>query len=223
MIACLQYSLPADWTREWSGRVPIEIVTVNPEQPRTRFDKTLLELAAESLEEMQIQPVLVIPYRDPKRPLIRLMIVDGERRFRGLTMLNRTDIAVCFQPGITLANIHEKSFAANFCREGHTHADTARAIDRQYNAGKTFEQIARLVGKTPAWASNEHKLLKLAPELLELVDSTDKAKRMAVRIGVALSGMPHAKQRIQWERVKGLKAAAQFTKIRFSGGCSPHS
>lgn len=204
-------------TQLWTGRVLVRSVVPNPEQPRTEFNSDLLGLLSESMEEMQIQPILVIPFTDPQRPEVQWMIVDGERRWRGMQRLGSLTILVCFQPGITLANIHEKSFAANFCRAGHTHLETARAIDKQYRAGKTYDYIAKLVGKTQAWALMEHKLLRLAPELMPLVDSKNKKERMSAKTGALLADLPHDKQREQWRKLQNLSAATQFTQLRFSG------
>lgn len=203
-----------DLTRPWIGAVPIESVLPNPDQPRTHFDDEELRRTAESLRDMQIQPVLVIPHEDKSKPSIGWMIVDGERRLRGSKLIGKTEILVCYQPGITRENLHSKSFAANFCRVGHNHADTARAIDRERKAGKSYEQIASMVGKTAAWANNEHTTLKLHPKLLALLDLPDKNKRMSLKVALVLADMPHDQQLRLWERFKKHSAVDQFTKLR---------
>lgn len=212
--------LPADFdiTKPWIGMVLISSVLPNPEQPRTDFDLEELRRTAESLEDDQIQPVSVIPHRDPNRPEIVWMIVDGERRWRGLQLVGKTLILVFYKPGITLENIHSKSFAANFCRLGHNHMDTARAIAREYNdgKGKSFAEIAKMVGKTTPWVYNEYALLKLVPELQVLVDSKDKNKRIATKVALLLADMPKERQLPVWLSVCKHKASAQFTKLRFS-------
>lgn len=212
----MSFELPKDFDpkKPWIGKVPITTVMPNPDQPRKEFDPEEMERMAKSEEDMQIQPILVIPHKELGRPEILWMIVDGERRWRGHQMNETTEILICYQPGVTRENLHSKSFAANFCRVGHNHAETARAIDREYSAGKTYEQIARMVGKTSGWASNEHSLLKLEPSLLKLVDLREN--RMAFKVAMVLAALPHDKQLVQWRRVKHLSAKAQFTKLRFS-------
>lgn len=203
----------------WTGRVLISSVVPNPEQPRTVFDAEELQRLAESLDEMQIQPILVMAFQDPKRPEVKWMIVDGERRWRGLQSMKSESILICFNPDITAANIHEKSFAANFCRSGHTHLETAKAIDRQVKAGHTYVYIAKLIGKSSTWVQNEHKVLKLAPDLMPLVDSKSKLKheRMSVRTAALLSEPTFDKQREQWRKLQGVSFSQQYTQLRFSG------
>lgn len=201
-------------TQPWIGFVLVVSVLPNPDQPRTVFYEEDQKATDESLDELQIQPILVIPHEEPGRPEIKLMLVDGERRWRSTCRLGKPVILACVRPGITRENLHAVSFAANFCRVGHTHADTARAIDKEYRKGKTYEQIARMVGKTAMWARNEHVLLRLEPSLLALVDARDKTKRLATKVAIVLTDLPHAKQLEQWHKYKDMGAAEQFTKLR---------
>jgi ParB family transcriptional regulator, chromosome partitioning protein len=58
--------------------VPVEMISVNPRQPRRHFDESALEELAASLSQQGVlQPVLLRP-----RPGGRYELVAGERRWR---------------------------------------------------------------------------------------------------------------------------------------------
>lgn len=210
-----------DITKPWSGHVPHASVVPNPEQPRKWFDEDQLEMTKESLKALQVQPVLVIPFTDRKRPHVAWMIVDGERRWRGLGKLKEKEILVCYRPGITQENLHSTSFAANFCRAGHTHAETAAAIERERGGGRTYHEIARMVGRTEQWVRNEHKLLKLHPELLALMDPpTPKNEKLATQLALLLADLPPFDQLTKYAKVKELSKSDAFHKLRTSAGVS---
>lgn len=205
----------------WSGLVPHDSIVPNPEQPRRWFDPAALDQTAQSLDSLQVQPILVIPFTDAKRPGAKWMIVDGERRWRGLGMLKQEKALVCYRPGITQENIHSTSFAANFCRAGHTHAETSAAIDREYRGGRTYGEIASLVGRSVTWVQNEHKLLKLHPDLLALMDPpTPKNDKLPTQLALLLADLPPFDQLTKYAKVKELSKSDAFHKLRTSAGVS---
>lgn len=204
-----------DFSKPWAGAVPIDSIVANPGQPRTYFDEEALARTAASCGRRQIQALLVIPHQDKARPSVRWMIVDGERRWRGLKGIGAKTCKVIFDPEITAETIFADSVAANFCRAGHTHAERARAVEGLRQDGKTYEEIGAIMGKTGVTVANDHKLLGLAPRLLAMMDPpTDKSKRLAMRVAIILADLPHAKQLEQWERLKKHDAATQFHKLR---------
>lgn len=204
-----------DLSKPWAGAVPIDSIAANPGQPRTYFDQELLERTAASCGRRQIQAVIVIPHRDKARPEVRWMIVDGERRWRGLKGIGAKTIKVIYDPEITVETLFSDSVSANFCRAGHTHAERARAVEGLRKEGRTYEEIGAIMGKSGVTVANDHKLLGLAPRLLALMDPpTDKSKRLAMRVAVILAELPHEKQLEQWEKLKKHAAATQFHKLR---------
>lgn len=204
----------------WSGTVPIKSLVPNPDQPRKWFDEAALDLTAESLASLQVQPVLVIPHTNGDGR-VKWMIVDGERRWRALVKLKQTEILVCYRPGITHENLHATSFAANFCRAGHTHAETGAAIDKELRAGRSVRQIAALTGRSDQWVLNEHKLLKLHPELLARMDPpTPKTERLPMKLALLLADLKPFDQLGRYQRIREMPAADAFHKLRMSTGVS---
>jgi ParB/RepB/Spo0J family partition protein len=192
----------------------------NEAQPRLYFAKEELVLLGESLERKQQQPITVVPWTSEKRPEVKWKIVDGERRWRAATAkgLERLWIVVDEDVG-SEAEMHTASFAANWCRAGHTHAETAHAIEVEVQAGKDYEEIARLVGKSPTWAQKEHSLLKLHPEVLALMDPpTPRPDRLPSAVAYLLTGYKADKQMKLWLQHKDRGGKTAFHHIRVATG-----
>lgn len=171
-----------------------EEICRNEEQPRTYFAADELERLGASLARKQNQPVTVIPFKWSGK--IKWMIVDGERRWRAAKAKGLKRLWIVVDDDVKSAEeLHTASFTANWCRAGHTHAETAAAIDRERKQGKTYEEIAEMVGKSTSWANNQHSLLKLHPDLMVLLDPpTPKAERLSIAVAYALTKFPLERQ-----------------------------
>jgi len=207
-----------DLTQPWSGSVPIDSIAPNPDQPRKHFDEEKLAATARSCGVRQIQPVNVIAHEDPARPAIRWMLVDGERRWRGLKGLGAATIKVAYDPAIAREHLFEASFAANFCREGHTRAETMEAVARLTDAGRSRQEIADMVGKSLGWVADYCALRTLHPALLKAMDFPPKDERkVPMNVAKLLAPLPPFDQLGQWEKVKDMPMAEAFHKLRTSG------
>jgi ParB family chromosome partitioning protein len=195
-------------TKEWAN---IDSIIANPDQPRTHFDQEELERLAVSLKQKQNQPVTVIPFEG------RYMIVDGERRWRAAKLAGLKRLWVVVDDDVTNAEeLHSASFTANWCRAGHTHEETARAIELETQRGRTYEEIGAMVGKSEDWARKEHSLLLLAPEVMALLNPpTPKNERIPLAVAYLLTQYPAHKQMGLWNkhRARGREA---FHHIRTS-------
>lgn len=188
----------------------------NEQQPRTHFDADDLQKLSVSLAKRQTLPITVIPHKDAKHPKVKYKIVDGERRWRAAKLAKVPRLWIVLDDEVSSEDdLHETSFAANFCRAGHTNAEAARAIDVQRRAGRTYDEIGALVGKTGTWASDLHSLLQLHPDVLALVDApTPKAERLPVKLAMALTKFPQDKQMRLWEKNRHRPKAEAFHHIR---------
>jgi len=195
-------------TKEWAK---IESIIANPDQPRTHFDQEELERLAVSLKQKQNQPVTVIPFEG------RYMIVDGERRWRAAKLAGLKRLWVVVDDDVTNAEeLHSASFTANWCRAGHTHEETARAIELETKRGRSYEEIGAMVGKSEDWARKEHSLLLLAPEVMALLNPpTPRGERLPLAVAYLLTQYPAHKQMGLWNkhRARGREA---FHHIRTS-------
>lgn len=207
-----------DLTAPWTGAVDIDSVVPNPDQPRKYFDKAKLALTAKSVGERQIAPIGVIAHTDAKRPKVRWMIVDGERRWRGLKALGAARIKVAYDPEISHEHLFEASLAANFCREGHTKEEVVHAIGRLRDQGQTQEEIGRRIGRTSAWVSDFCMIRDLHPDLLRAMDFPPAGERkLPMNIAKLLASLKPFDQLGQWEKVKRLPMSEAFHKVRCGG------
>jgi ParB/RepB/Spo0J family partition protein len=206
-------------TKMWAAP---SAIARNEEQPRTYFDADALHLLAQSLKAKQQQPVTVVPFSDPDRPEIEWKIVDGERRWQAAQAAGLKRLWIVLDDDVTSEDeLHTASFAANWCRAGHTHRETAEAIDVQVKLGKSYEQIAAVVGKSESWAQKEHSLLKLAPEVLALMDPpTPRKDRLPSAVAYLLTKYPVSKQMSLWRQHKdrGGKTAFHHIRVDTRGG-----
>lgn len=207
-----------DLAAPWTGNVPIDSVIPNPDQPRKHFDEEKLAATARSCGVRQIQPVIVISHQDPVRPELRWMIVDGERRWRGLKAIGAKTIKVAYDPAIRHEHLFEASFAANFCREGHTRAETMTAVARMSDAGKTQAEIAEMVGKSVGWVNDFCAIRSLHPDLLKAMDFPPKNERkLPMNVARLIATLKPFDQIAQWDKVKHLPMAEAFHKVRTTG------
>lgn len=172
------------------------------------------------MKRRQQAPCPVVPFKDPKRPQIQWMLIDGERRWRAAQRAKLPELWVAYNPGMQDEDLHESSLAANFNREGHTKMETARALDKEVRAGKSLEQLAELVGKSDAWVSMHLALMKLDPVLQELLGPpTPKDRRIRLAVAVELARRPLKKQQKLYEMYcLGKSETAAVAMIRAKEG-----
>jgi hypothetical protein len=215
-----------DLSEPWAGWVPEYAVIANREQPREYFDPVELALLGESLRSGQSNPSTAIPLFGYGDGRVTWMIGDGERRLRSLRMEGLVKLWISYSPDITKENLHEHAFKSNCCRKGHTHAEAARAIDRELKTGKKYFEIAAMVGNDEGWAKMTHAYLKLEPTLLTLLDPpTKKEDRMPLAVANAIVSRTHAEQLKLWNQAKGmgrkgsmvLKVQAQRSNVSVRG------
>lgn len=202
-----------DLGEPWSGWVPTDTVVANKEQPREFFDTEELAKLGESLRTGQANASVVIPFSDRSNPSAKWKLGDGERRLRALKAEGLNKVWVTYSPDITEENLHAVSFKANCCRQGHTHVEMARAIDRELRTGKKYAEIGAMVGRAYQWALDEHRLLQLEPSLLKLIDPPTQGKyRIPLAVAKELSKLPHDQQLTEWQRL--VKSGASKGRMR---------
>jgi ParB family chromosome partitioning protein len=152
------------------GRVrflSIDEVLNNPTQPRQHFaDSELEELAASIRSLGIIQPILVRPRGS------NYEIVAGERRWRAAQRAGLTTIPAIIRE-LSELELLQIALVENVQRQQLTAAEEAYAYERLIREFKlTQEQVADAVGKNRASIANYLRLLKLAPEVLGLLEES---------------------------------------------------
>jgi ParB family chromosome partitioning protein len=159
--ALMQGSHPIQARSAASGRVSIDAIHANPEQPRREFDANELAALADSIRRHGVlQPLLVVPRENGYR------LIAGERRLRAARMAGLTDVPVTLheEPGASASLA--LSLIENIQRHDLNPLEEAQAYRRlieEFQIGQ--EETARQVGRTRAHVSNSLRLLSLAPAI----------------------------------------------------------
>lgn len=165
-------------------RVPLDMITVNPNQPRKDFDETALsELAASIKMHNIIQPLTVAPVAGGKYKLIA-----GERRYRAAKIAGLKDIPVYVREANN-DQILELALLENLQRENLNAIEIGLSYKRLMDdLDYTQEKLAERMGKERSTVTNYIRLLKLPPDI-----------QVAVRNGVISMG--HARALINVDAV----------------------
>lgn len=148
------------------AELPVEAISVNPRQPRRRFDEESLQSLAASISAQGVlQPVLVRP-----RGADAFEIVAGERRWRAAQLAG-----VATVPAIVAerddAQSLEAALVENVAREDLNPVEEARAVAGLVEElGLTREEVGRRIGRSRVAVSNLLRLLDLPDEVLELLE-----------------------------------------------------
>ncbi|MGH9776286.1 MAG: ParB/RepB/Spo0J family partition protein [Candidatus Acidiferrales bacterium] len=142
----------------------VDLIDPSPYQPRIRFrEETLAELARSIQTSGIIQPLLV------RRVASRFQLIAGERRWRAAQRagLQRVPVIVRDIPEDVAL---ETTIVENLQREDLNAIEQASAFDRLVNDFHlTQEDVAERTGKDRATIANALRLLKLEPEIQEMI------------------------------------------------------
>ncbi|HLA79268.1 MAG TPA: ParB/RepB/Spo0J family partition protein [Vicinamibacteria bacterium] len=146
------------------AQVPIASLEPNPFQPRTTFEPgKLAELAASLQESGMVQPILVRKVGE------RYQIIAGERRWRAAQQLGLTHVPVVPRE-VSDEQLLELALVENIQREELTPLEEAHAYQRLHQEfNLTQEQLAQKVGKDRSTVANTMRLLRLPPEVRDLL------------------------------------------------------
>lgn len=137
----------------------LDLIEVNPYQPRSYFNEESLRELASSIKELGvIQPITVRSSSAGK-----FQLVSGERRFRASKLIGKTSIPAY----IRLADDHElleMALVENIQRKDLDPIEVALSYQRLLEEIKvTQEELSSRVGKKRSTISNYLRLLKLDP------------------------------------------------------------
>jgi ParB family chromosome partitioning protein len=146
--------------------LPISRLKPNRFQPRSRFDESGLEELADSIRVQGIvQPLLVTP-----APGGDYVIVAGERRWRAAQRAGLAEVPVVVRAVDDDGQLLEMALVENLQRadlNAVEEADAYRSLAEEF--GLAQEEVARRVGKSRSAVTNSLRLLRLPPEVLDLV------------------------------------------------------
>ncbi|MBE2280384.1 MAG: ParB/RepB/Spo0J family partition protein, partial [Ignavibacteriaceae bacterium] len=144
-------------------KIKIDLISANPFQPRTNFDRDALEELKNSiLANGLIQPITV-----RRNGSDRYEIISGERRFRAFTEIGFTEIPAYVIEVLSDEQMLAMALIENIQREKLNPIEEALAFKRLMDeCSLTQEQIAERVSKNRTTVANTIRLLKL-PEAVQ--------------------------------------------------------
>ena len=146
--------------------IAIEIIEVNPYQPRRVFDEEKIKELAESVREHGVlQPILVRRHEEGYQ------LVAGERRLRAAVQAGLSTIPALIKD-FSEKEMMEVSLIENVQRENLDPVEEARAYRRLSSEfGLTQAQIAQRVSKSRPYIANSLRLLNLPEPVLASLEA----------------------------------------------------
>jgi ParB family chromosome partitioning protein len=138
---------------------PLELelaqIDEDPHQPRTQFDETSLAELADTIKARGVKtPISVRPHPEIEG---RFIINHGARRYRASVLAGKTTI-----PGFVDADYNEADqVIENLQRDALTAREVADYIGRELANGRKKGEIAKAIGKSPAFVTQHATLLDL--------------------------------------------------------------
>src|SRR5579875_102071 len=186
-----QQSLPAQAASDGLLHVDIDLIDPSPYQPRTRFREEALEELAQSIRSNGIVQPLVV-----RRLGHRYQLIAGERRWRAAqrAALSRVPVVVRDVPEERAV---EMTLVENLQREDLNPIEQGQAFERlMQEFALTQEEVAQRTGKDRATIANAVRLLKLEPQIRDLIEEG----RISAGHGRALLGIADPKTRLEIAR-----------------------
>ncbi len=171
--------------------VDIDLIDPSPYQPRTRFREQALEELAQSIRSSGIvQPLVVRRFGN------RYQLIAGERRWRAAqrAALSRVPVVVRDVPEERAV---EMTLVENLQREDLNPIEQGQAFERLIQEfALTQEEVAQRTGKDRATIANAVRLLKLEPQIRDLIEEG----RVSAGHGRALLSIADPKTRLEIAR-----------------------
>lgn len=151
------------------GTISIALIDTNPEQPRQHFSESEISELSQSIKTLGVlQPVLLRPHPSKQG---RFELVAGERRFRAAQVAGIKEIPANIK-ALNDKQALEIALVENIQRSNLNPIEEAGAYERlmtQLNLSQA--EIADRVGKDRTTVANLVRLLKLPPEVREMIRS----------------------------------------------------
>lgn len=144
--------------------LPIDLITPNPEQPRTDLDEEQIQQLADSIRKVGIlQPIIVRPLGE------RYQIIAGERRWRAAKTAGLERVPVRVMATDEVQSL-ELALIENLQREDLNPIEEARGYRQLLTAHQmTQSELADRVSKSRSAITNTLRLLDLPDEVQDLV------------------------------------------------------
>ena len=181
--------------------IAVEDILPNPFQPRRAFDEKELSALGESIRENGlIQPVVV------RKAEKGFELIAGERRLRACKLIGKQKIeAVVYE--VSDRDSAVWALLENLQREDLSAFEEAEAMEKLVAEwGIAREEAAKRLGIAPSTLSNKLRLLKIEPEVREIITRGGLSERHAREI-LRLCGFEERKKTAEYIAGKNLSVA----------------
>ncbi|MGE0601029.1 MAG: ParB/RepB/Spo0J family partition protein [Dehalococcoidia bacterium] len=183
----------------------IDLISPNPEQPRTNFEPEKLRELSESIREHGIiQPLIVSRDEDGGH-----FLIAGERRLQAARLAGLETVPVVVRQAAD-SELLELALIENIQRADLNAVEEAMAYRRLVDEyGMTQEEVAKRVGKNRATIANALRLLQLESEIRRSLVAGEITEGHAR----ALLGLPEGRGRVNaWRDVVKRKLSVRDTE-----------
>lgn len=143
------------------SEIAIDLISPNPDQPRTTFDAEALDELAASIRELGIIQPLSLRLTENDR----YQIIAGERRWRAAQLAGLTSVPAYVRTASD-SEITEMALIENIQREDLNAIEIALAFKKLIDTyALTQERLSERIGKKRATITNHLRLLKLPAEI----------------------------------------------------------
>jgi ParB family chromosome partitioning protein len=190
------------------ARIPLELIEVNPMQPRHDFDETALNELAESIKLHDIiQPITVVKMGSSYQ------LISGERRLRASRIAGLKDIPAYVRTADDQQML-EMALLENLQRENLNAMEIGLSYKRLMDeCALTQEEVAERMKKDRSTVTNYIRLLKLPPDIQKAV----RDGRLSMGHARAIIGLEQVDHQLYVSREileKGLSVRATETLVK---------
>ncbi len=166
-------------------KVPVELISPNPNQPRQHFDEEALAGLADSIKQYGIlQPLVISPHGAGK-----YVLIAGERRWRAAQIAKLAKVPAIVRTTKELEQL-EIAIVENVQRVDLSPLEQAVSIEKLHQQfSMTYEAIAKRLGKASSTVNNIVRLLQL-PEAASKALQEEKISEGHARAILSLKGTP---------------------------------
>ena len=182
--------------------LPVEELSPNPVQPRSRFDDQALEELSQSIRNYGILNPLTVRCRGGKYEL-----VAGERRLRAARLAGLSEVP-CILLDVNMEDASLIALVENLQRRDLDFIEEAVGLSRLIRMfGLSQEEAARRIGKSQSAVANKLRLLKLPRDVLEGLREHGLSERHG-RALLRLNGPDAQRMALMYIADNGLSVAA---------------
>ncbi|MCC7365731.1 MAG: ParB/RepB/Spo0J family partition protein [Dehalococcoidia bacterium] len=185
--------------------VDVDLISPNPDQPRTNFEPEKLRELADSIREHGIIQPLVVSRDDSNG----YRLIAGERRLQAARLSGLDRVPVIIREAEE-SELLELALVENIQRADLNPIEEAMAYRRLTDEyGLTQEEAAKRVGKNRVTVANSLRLLQLEPEIRRSLVAGEITEGHAR----ALLGLPDARARMNaWREVVKRRMSVRDTE-----------